>query len=87
MGLGVKIYTAFTDNTLLISSTFQSRALPAPTSPIGKPPPSATVELAWSDHTARVREMERTGKIVRSSTAFEDYVAMSRREEDRSQYL
>jgi len=55
MGLGVKIYTAFTDNTLLISSTFQSRALPAPTSPIGKPPPSPTVELAWSDHRTRPR--------------------------------
>jgi len=87
MGMGVKLYTAFSNNTLLISSTFQSHAVPGPRSSITKSPPFPTVELAWSGHATRVRQMEHEGRVVRPSLAFEDYVAMSLREEDRSQYL
>jgi hypothetical protein len=86
MGMGVKLYTAFTDGTLLISSTFRSQAVPGPLSAIVKSPPAPTVELACSNHQERIREMEGQGRVVERSTSFNDYVAMSRREEDRSQY-
>jgi hypothetical protein len=87
MGMGVKLYTGFLDDTILISSTFQSHAVPAPTSAITKSQPFPTVELAWSGHKDRLRELERQGRVVRPNLSFEHYVAMSHREEDLSQYL
>ena len=87
MGMGVKLYTGFLDETILISSTFQSHAIPAPTSAITKSQPFPTVDLAWSGHKDRIRDMERQGRVVRPSPSLEHYVALSRREEDLSQYL
>lgn len=86
MGMGVKLYTGFGDGTLVISSTFQSRAIPNPTSPIIKTPPSPRVEQAWSTHREAVRALEAQGKEVRLDLSFQAYVLLSHREEDLSQY-
>jgi hypothetical protein len=86
MGMGVKLYTGFSDGTLLISSTFQSQALPHQTSPIIKPPPSPRVEQAWSSHSEAVSALEAQGKEVQMDLSFQAYVSLSQREEDLSQY-
>jgi hypothetical protein len=87
MGMGVKLYTGFIDDTFLISSTFQSHADPIPKSPVTKSPPFQTIDLAWSGHRDRILEMEREGRVVRPNPSFEQYVAMSLIEEDLSQYM
>jgi hypothetical protein len=87
MGMGVKLYTRFSDQTLLISSTFESHARPKPTSPIVKPSPSPGIEQAWRSHREAVRELEAQGKGVQPDLSFEAYVSLSQREEDLSQYL
>ena len=87
MGMGVKLYSAFSDGTILISSTFHSQAVPGPISPIIKSPPSATVEDAWAVHEGGVSGLEGQGRVVRPGISFNDYVEISRREEDTSQYL
>lgn len=86
MGMGVKLYTAFTDGTLLISSTFRSQAVPGPISQIIKSAPSATVKDAWAVHQGHVSGLEGQGRVIEQSTTFDQYVAMSRREEHGSQY-
>ena len=86
MGLGVKLYTAFTNNTQLISSTFQSQAVPGPTSSITRIHPFPSLELAWTGHKERVREWLGQSRVPHPGVSFETYVAMSRREEDLSQY-
>ncbi|MGC2194086.1 MAG: M50 family metallopeptidase [Terriglobales bacterium] len=87
VGLGVKFYTGFSDGSLLISPTFQSRLLPRPGSSIIKTAPGGTVEETWLAHQQRIAEMEAQGKMVRNSRSFSDYVEMSRLEENLSQYF
>ncbi len=86
MGMGVKIYTGFTDGTLLISSTFHSDARPKPTSRIIRPVHSPNVELAWSSHEEEVSALEARGKVVQPGTSFRAYASFSVQEEDLSQY-
>ena len=86
MGMGVKLYASFADGTVLISSTFESDAVPATTSSIVKPPPSTSIEEAWSSHRQAIRRLEAEGKSLDLRPSFESYVALSHREEDLSQY-
>jgi Zn-dependent protease len=87
VGLGVKFYTGFSDGSLLISPSFQSRLLPRPGSSIAKRAPGNSVEETWLSHKQRILEMAAQGKVVRNSGTFSDYVEMSRQEENLSQYF
>lgn len=87
LGLGVKIYTDFIDQTFLISCTFSSSALPRPGSPMTKLTSAHGINEAWRLHKQQVLELEGNGKAVVAHPSFETYVSMSRREEDLSQYL
>lgn len=86
MGMGVKIYSSFADGRLLISSNFSSFAIPGPGSAIVKPPAFSTIEGAWLVHKNQVAQIESRGGIIRPNHTLHDYVAMSKVEEDRSQY-
>ena len=87
MGMGVKLYTGFADQTILISYTFSSHALPRPGSQIIKVMTSGGLNEAWRLHRDRIRELETGGKSPITRVSFESYIALSRKEEDMSQYL
>jgi hypothetical protein len=87
MGMGVKIYTDFMDQTLLISCTFSSYAVPRPGSLITKQMSPDGIDEVWRLHRQRVLELEGNGKAAVPHSSFQSYVSMSRREEDLSQYL
>ena len=86
MGKGVKFYTGFTDETLLISGTFQSYAIPRASSQIIKLFPSPSIDSAWSAHCESVRKLEAQGRQVRPTTTFAEFRELSEHEEDLSQY-
>jgi hypothetical protein len=86
MGMGVKLYSAFTDGTILISATFRSQAVPDLLSPIIKSPPARNVEDAWAVHQGHVSALEGQGRVVSRAISFNDYVSISRLEENGSQY-
>ncbi len=84
MGLGTKFYTAFTDGTLLITRSFASSApdrTTATMSIVSRPGP---LEQAWNDHRASIQQHQSAGRLLREATEFEDYVALSLREEETS---
>ena len=86
MGKGVKLYTRFTDGTILISCTFQSHAVPRPTSKIIKLFPSAVLETAWPAHRESVLKLESQGRQVDPTSTYDEFLKLSQREEDPSQY-
>ncbi len=86
MGKGLKLYTRFSDGTILISSTFYSFAVPKPTSKIIKPPPSPTIEAAWRSHQEQVGQLGSGARQVQPITTYAGFVELSRLEEDLSQY-
>lgn len=86
MGLGVKIYSGFTDQTLLISSTFQSDARPKVTSPIVRFFPSKEIDLAWASHRESVKALAAKGKVPWPDPSFQRYRLYSLVEEDLTQY-
>lgn len=86
MGMGIKVYTRFSDHSVLISSTFRSHLVPGPNSRIVRNLPSPSIEETWTSHGKRVREIEALGKVVANSSSFADYLELSKREEDLSQY-
>ncbi len=83
LGLGVKLYTAFTDGTLLVSASFDSYLVPAGNSII-KHASKLPLDEAWALHQQRVEEMEDQGKQVLQALDFNRYVEMSRHEEGTS---
>ncbi len=86
MGKGVKFYTAFTDQTLLISGTFQSYAIPRPGSGILKMFPSPSIESAWPAHCNSVRQLQAQDRSVHPTTTYAEFRKLSERENDVSQY-
>jgi hypothetical protein len=81
MGMGVKFYTGFTDQTLLISSNFNSAASPNPESKVVRHSSRLTVDEAWKEHCRLVSEMKSGGKRIETTSGFDRYVEMSRLEE------
>jgi hypothetical protein len=81
LALGIKLYTAFTDRTLLISANFPSCAGSRPGSGVLKYSSKATIGEAWTAHQQRVRELEAQGKRIHPSVGFNEYVELSRLEE------
>ncbi len=86
MGKGVKLYTHFTNETILISSTFYSYAVPRPGSRIMKPLAPAPVEKLWPAHIAYVRRLEAEGRPILPTRTFHEFVELSKPEDDLSQY-
>jgi hypothetical protein len=86
MGMGVKIYSAFTDGTVLISSSFPSSLLPRPGAKIIRLPPQPTLGETWAFHKAEALRKVREVGFLSEIMTFGDYVLMSAIEEDPSQY-
>jgi hypothetical protein len=87
MGLGLKLYTTFSDGSLLISSTLLSHAalqVPGvlkPGSQLVRTPPGRTLEEAWSLHTGQVSKMQEGGRVTNTASSLSDFVEISEREE------
>jgi hypothetical protein len=83
LGLGTKLYTGFTDGTLLVSASFDSCLQPSGDTVV-KHSSKQPLEEAWQQHRQRVAEAIRQGKQVRTASDFEHYVEMSRQEDGAS---
>ena len=81
LGLGVKLYTGFTDGTLFVSANFASCLQPAGDGTVVKHASKLPLTEVWMLHQRRLEEMERQGKQVLQGLDFERYVEMSRQEE------
>ena len=87
MGLGTKLYTDFTDRSMLITYTFPSPAVSQPSPLIRRIATTKGPDEAWRLHQTQVRDLEGPGKMVHPQTSFNSYVDMSRREEETFQYF
>lgn len=79
--LGLKLYTGFTDGTLLISTSWLSCALAREGSGVIKDTGKRTVAETWAHHQHRVRGMELAGKEVTPSNDLEQYLEWSKLED------
>ena len=91
MGMGVKLYTAFADGSLLIATTFASEAIPYAGRSVEKHADNASIEEVWRAHLARVNAAIASGKATRPTSTFEEFMALSLQEEgvlaERFSYL
>jgi hypothetical protein len=87
MGMGVKIYSGFSDGTMVISSNFISSAIPRTGSKITRLQPQYTLEETWTLHKAEVQSRLQEVNPLAEVMKFEHYVKMSELEEDVSQYI
>jgi hypothetical protein len=86
MGMGVKIYSAVADGALVISSDFKTRARPRPESSITRLSPFPSIEETWHAHRVHALARLPEGTSTSAIPSFHQYVEMSHREEDLSQY-
>jgi hypothetical protein len=82
-GLGIKLYTGFTDGTLLLSASFASCLQPSGGTVVKHASKLAPDEL-WRQHQERVAAAEAQDKQVRPAFDFERFVEMSRQEDGAS---
>jgi hypothetical protein len=83
LGLGVKLYTGFTDGTLLISANFDSCLQPAGDCVV-KHASKLPLADAWMLHKRRVEEMQSQGKHILQALDFNRYREMSHQEDGAS---
>jgi hypothetical protein len=83
LGLGIKLYTGFTDGTLLVSTSFASCLQPSDDTVV-KYSSKQPADETWRQHQERIAEMEARGKQVRPAFDYERFVEMSRQEEGAS---
>lgn len=81
MGMGVKLYTGFTDGSILLTCTFSNPGVLKSTPYVRRIETANGLEEAWQLHQDNVRELERNGKVVLPHVSFNTYVELSRREE------
>lgn len=81
MGMGIKLYTGFTEGSILITCTFSNMGAPSPSPYIRRIETTKGLNEAWQIHQSNVREVEGNGKVVLPQVTFNSYVDMSRREE------
>jgi hypothetical protein len=81
MGMGIKLYTEFTDRSILITCTFTNAAVPNPSLHIRRIATTKGIDEAWRLHQSNLRDIESTGRVVVPQVSFNSYVDMSRREE------
>ena len=82
MGMGIKLYTGFTEGSILITCTFSNAGVPRPNPYIRRIETTKGLDEAWRLHQSNVGEVERNGKFVLPLVSFNSYVDMSRREEE-----
>lgn len=82
MGMGIKLYTGFTEGSILITCTFSNAGVHSPNPYIRRIETTKQLDEAWRLHQSNVREVERNGKFVLPLVLFNSYVDMSRREEE-----
>ena len=81
MGMGIKLYTGFTEQSILIKCTFDNAAVPNPNPYIRRNATTKGLDEAWHLHQYQVRDLESNGKVTLQHLSFNSYVDMSRREE------
>jgi hypothetical protein len=81
LALGVKLYTGFTDGTVLLSTNFPSGAVSNQAVSVVKPSSKVATADAWVTHQRHARELEAQGKRIHRSVGFDYYVELSRQEE------
>jgi hypothetical protein len=81
MGMGGKLYTPFTDGSLLIAASFPSEALPYGGRNVEKHTDLTSIENAWRDHRERVARAVAGGKTPRRVSTFDEFVELSLQEE------
>lgn len=86
MGLGVKLYSYLPNGTILISSDFHTQARPRPGAHVVRLSPFPSIEATWRAHRDRVASAYEQRPAAPESPSFHQYVGMSRREEELSQY-
>lgn len=86
MGMGIKIYTGFSEGTVVISSTFFSPMIPREGAKIIRLPHQLSLQETWSAHKAEVMKKSHEKEFLTDLMTFGDYVLMSGIEEDPSQY-
>jgi hypothetical protein len=86
MAMGVKFFTNFSDQTLVISSTLRSHValqnLVVPQSGLRviRTAPQPTIEEAWAVHRQEIVALEAQGKAICNTSSFADYARISERE-------
>ncbi len=82
LGLGVKFYTLFADSSGLITANFNSVSGQDLDGTFVKYATPGSIEQIWQQHSERLTELQALGRQLRVTATFEDYVALSRREEE-----
>lgn len=80
-GMGVKFYTLFADETGLISSNFPSEPIQNMFTKIYKTAFSRSIEECWLSHMEETNRVRQEGREVDERIRFENYLSISRREE------
>jgi hypothetical protein len=81
LGLGIKLYSGFTDGTVLISANFDSCLQPDGNRRIVKYASKLPLDETWTRHQRRVDEITGAGSQIVQTLDFDRYVEMSRRED------
>lgn len=86
MGKGLKLYTRFGDETILITSTFRSYLLPKAGSKLIKLAAGPSIEAAWSAHAQEATRLAALSQGLRPVGTYAEFLEVVRGEEDASQY-
>ena len=81
-GMGIKLYTGFTERSILITCSFSNAGVPSPSPYIRRIETTKGLDEAWRLHQSNVLDVESYGKVVVPQVSFNTYVDMSRREEE-----
>lgn len=80
MGMGLKLYTGFTDRFVLVSANFRSYAIPESDPLLQKHGDDVSVEEAWDLHRRRAEDNVGLGRTFREAS-YEHFAEMSEIEE------
>lgn len=81
MGMGIKLYTGFTEGSILITCSFSNTGVTSPSPYIRRIETTKGLDEAWQLHQSNIRDVESNGKVVLPQVSFNSYVDMSHREE------
>ena len=82
MGMGIKLYTGFTEGSILITCSFSNAGVPSPSPYIRRIETTKGLDEAWRLHQSNVLDVESYGKVAVPQVSFNTYVDMSRQEEE-----
>jgi hypothetical protein len=81
MGMGIKFYSAFSEGTVVISSSFLSTMVPREGSKVIRLPPHRSLQETWYAHKTEVIRKSHQAEFLTDVMTFGDYVLMSGFEE------